>query len=385
MRGHIVKRGKRYSIVVDLPRDPVTGKRRQKRFSGFLKQAEAERELVRILNEMENGVFSDPGKLTVGEYLRRWLETHKADLKPSTQRHYESIVMLHLVPGLGHIQLSKLQPLQIQEFLNQELRGGRKDNKATVGRELSAASVQYEYRVLKTALDQAVRWGMLPRNPAVGIRAPRPKREELQVLDERQVSTLLEALEGTYLYLPTFLAVHTGMRLGEILGLTWQDIDFKRGVIRVRQTSIQRKAGTPEFGQPKTKNSRRSIDITAKVIDPLKRQKAQQAQWRLKSGNGWSGYDLVCCQENGEPLNPPTVSSRFRELARKEGLEIHFHQLRHTHASMLIKAGADIMTVSRRLGHSSAAFTLDVYGHLLAGMQKRAAEALETLFLQNGS
>lgn len=223
----------------------------------------------------------------------------------------------------GHLRLSKLQPAHLQEFLNHELAQGRKDNKKTTGPGMKPSSVVYEYRVLHTALSQAVKWGTLPRNPADHLVIPKVRRRAMpHVPDESVVRLLLKAVEGTYLDMPTYLAVHTGMRLGEILGLTWANVDEQNGVIHVRQASIQRKAGVPEFYRPKSETSVRSIDVTKNVIEVLRKHKREQAQWRLRAGGVWQDFDLVCCQQNGEPLNPPTVSSAFRRLARRLKLPI---------------------------------------------------------------
>jgi len=382
-RGHIKKyKGKRkesWQVVVSLGWDPETGRYRQKRVTVNGTKKDAERVLRELLQQVEDGTFVDPGKITIAEYLHKWLETHKQNLAPSTYRRYRVAVEQHIIPCLGSIPLGKLQPLQIQDFLAKELEEGRKDNKKSTGRGLTPATVRYTYTVLHKALKDAVKWQMLYRNPADYVTAPKAKREEPVVLDEQHVKKLLNELKGTYLYMPTYLAIYTGMRMGEILGLTWQDVDLDRGVVTIRQASIQRNADKPEFGQPKTAKSRRRVDISPSVVRELREHRKCQLELKLKAGPQWEDFNLVCSHENGRPVNPPTLSSRFSRTASKLGLPVTFHGLRHTHASLLIKAGVPAKVISERLGHSSIRTTMDTYGHLMDGMQKEAARKLEKL------
>lgn len=384
MRGSVVKRGSGYSIVLDLDRDP-SGKRRQKRISGFPTRKDAENRLAELITQVSKGQYVVAGDMTLSEYLPRWFDAHKEGLSHSTLLRYDGIVRQHLIPALGKLPLQKLQALHIQDFLKAELENGRRDNKKTVGTGLSAAAVRYEYRVLRVALGRAVEWGMLSRNVAEYVKVPRSAKREISVLDEKQIAILLQSLGGDYLHLPVFLAVYTGMRMGEILGLRWEDVDLTKGIINLRRASIQRKAGMPEFREPKTPRSRRSIDISLEVVNTLKEYHRQQASWKLAAGELWEGNDLVCCHENGSPINPPTLSSRFRTFAANQNLAVTFHQLRHAHASLLIKAGVPVKVISERLGHSSVAITMDIYGHLLPGMQREAAEAFERLLLGIGN
>ncbi|MBE3575506.1 MAG: site-specific integrase [Firmicutes bacterium] len=275
--------------------------------------------------------------------------------------------------------LAKLTPLQVQEFIAHELKEGRVDNKKTPGPSLSAASVHYEFQVLHKALKQAVERQLIPRNPADFVKAPRGEKAELVVLTEEEVARLLDAVKESYLYMPTFLAIYTGMRLGEILGLRWQDVDLTRGQIHVNQANCQRKVGEPQFKKPKTAKGRRVIDISASVVQALKAHKKQQAKWRLAAGSAWQDFGLVCCLQDGRPMNPPNVSSHFADVTARLGLPVTFHGLRHTHASLLLKAGVPAKVISERLGHSTIAVTMDVYASVMPGMQREAANKLEDL------
>lgn len=383
MRGSIQKReGKRgisWRIVVDIGIDPKTGNRKQKVETLQGTKADAQKRLREILTSLDKGIYTDAGKMTVSEYLQKWFEGHKRDLSPSTARRYAGIIHQHLIPALGQTLLNKLTPLHIREFIDKEMKEGRKDNKKSVGSGLSSASVNYEYRVLHNALSEAVALELLYRNPADSIKPAREEKKEIVVLSEKDISTLLNGVKDTYIFMPTFIAIYTGMRLGEILGLTWANIDLSQGLITVRQSSCQVKSAQPEFKTPKTSNSKRTIDISPAVINVLKEHKKLQSELQFSAGPSWNNYNLVCCLQNGYPINPPSLSSYFRQVTGKLGLNISFHGLRHTHASLLLKAGIPAKVVSERLGHSTIAITMDIYSHVMPGMQKEAANKLETM------
>lgn len=228
-------------------------------------------------------------------------------------------------------------------------------------------------------MEQAVKLQLLSRNPSDYVDRPRGEKKEIALLSEREIKALMDSVKDNYFYMPVFLAVYTGMRMGEILGLTWQDVDLNRGVIQVRQNLYQRTPGEPLFRQPKTPGSRRTIDISPLVVKTLREHKKEQAKERLAWGEGYKEYNLVCCLQNGDTINPPTLSSKFRVIAQRLGLFVTFHGLRHVHASLLLKAGIPAKVVSERLGHSQISITQDLYSHVMPGMQKEAAHKLEEL------
>ncbi|MDN5294379.1 MAG: hypothetical protein PWQ31_1684 [Eubacteriales bacterium] len=189
---------------------------------------------------------------------------------------------------------------------------------------------------------------------------------------------LLKAFEGSLLEIPVYLALATGARLGEILALTWEDMDLAKGVLHIRRAlSKNRLTGALEFKEVKTQKSRRAIEIGPATVERLKKHRVHQREMRLAAGPVWQDYGLVCCREDGSPLNPHTVSARFSEKAAELGLKLGFHDLRHTHATMLLKAGINPKIVSERLGHSTVGMTLDIYSHVLLTMQREAARAIE--------
>lgn len=374
MRGHVRKRGKgSWAIVLDLGRD-ANGKRKQKWITVRGSEKDAERELARLLHEMNTGQFVEPSKMTVAEYLRHWLEAYaKVNVRAKTFERYAEIVEKALIPALGCHRLAKLQPLHIQTFYSKALLEGRRDGRGG----LSPQTVLHYHRVLREALQQAVRWQLLVRNPTDAVEPPRVQRQEVQVLDEKQTAYLLRACEGSWLYMPVLLAVTTGMRRGEILALRWRDVDLKAGTATVRQSLEQTNNGLA-FKQPKTQKGRRVVVLPALAVDALRRHRIAQAKERLLMGPDYQDHDLICAQPDGRPLNPDSVSAAFRDFMGKLPLpRIRFHDLRHSHASHLLRQGVHPKVVSERLGHSTTTITLDLYSHLLPGLQEEAARRID--------
>lgn len=378
-RGRIKKRetkkGTVYDVIIETGKDPKTGKRKRK-VETLFKEKDAIKRRNELLRQVDTGSFCDPGKMTVAEYLKRWLDTHKVNLAPSTYRGYLVAVEQHIVPALGASLLRKLTPMMIQEYYTKDLESGRADNKKTVGRGLSSTTVAMHHRILRKALADAVKWQMIARNPADAVTAPKKAKKEIKIPTEQEVKKLLEALDGHYLYMPVFLAVYTGMRQGEVLGLKWADVNLDNRVIHVRQKLYQRKKGEALYNEPKAK-SRRSIDIGAKVVAVLKKHQKEQKKQRLAAGEIWQDNDLVCCLQDGTQIHPPTAGSRIRDITADLKIDASFHDLRHFHASLLLKQGVHPKIVSERLGHSQISLTLDTYSHLLPGVQRQAADVLD--------
>ncbi len=374
MKGHVRQRGGTWVFVLDLGRGSG-GKRRQKWQGGFRTRKDAERELTRVLHELNTGAYVEPSKFTVSEYLGQWLEHYaKTNVAPKTAERYAEIVKVHLAPALGGHPLARLQPLHIQTYYSQALQSGRRDGQGG----LSAQTVLHHHRVLREALRQAVKWQLLARNPADAVEPPRPRRHETRTLDEEATARLLEAVKGGRLYLPVLLAATTGMRRGEILALRWQDVDLRAGTLAVRQSMEQTREGC-RFKQPKTQKSRRVIALPPLAVEGLRRHKAEQAKQKLLLGPGYQDNGLVCAQPDGQPWSPGALTNAFRYVVRRAGYPgIRFHDLRHGHASQLLRAGIHPKVVSERLGHSTVGITLDTYSHVLPGLQEEAARRIDT-------
>ena len=375
MRGHIRKRGlKSWSIIVELDRG-TDGKRRQKweTIQGTKKKAEAK--LAQILHALETGMYIEPSRLTVAAYLDKWLETAKSNVAGKTFERYSEIVKRHLVPSLGHLLLSKLTALHIQAVHAKDLLSGRLD-----GREggLSPQTVIHHHRILREALQQAVRWQLLPRNPADAVEPPKAQRREMRAIDAPQMAWLLSVVRGTRLYLPVMLAVTTGMRRGEFLGLRWADIDFLQSTAAVRRSVEQTKEGL-RLKSPKGKRGR-LIPLPAITIEALREHRARQDAHKDAMGDAYLDGGIICAQPDGAQWPPDTFTHQFARIAKTAaGLKgVRLHDLRHSHATHLLQQGVHPKIVSERLGHSTVAITLDTYSHVLPGMQADAVAKVDT-------
>jgi len=375
MKGWVRRRGRSWTVILDLGRGP-DGRRRLKWVGGFARKEDAEQELVKLLRDLDTGKFVEPSKITVGEYLDEWLDGYaKLNVSGHTYERYERIVRGHLIPALGRLQLARLRPLHIQAYMSQALTSGRRDGQGG----LSARTVLHHYRVLREALEQAVRWQLLAVNPADAVQPPRPKLREMRALDEHETARIIKASEGTRLHVAVVLAATTGMRRGEILALRWEDVDLRQGRLSVRQALEKTREGI-RFKPPKTAKGRRSITLAALAVEAIKRWRAQQAQEKLLLGPAYRDHGLVVCLSDGRPYDPQEFSKRFAKIARKAGLPgIGFHALRHGHASQLLRAGVHPKVVSERLGHATVSITLDIYSHLLPGLQEEAAQRIDAL------
>jgi integrase len=314
--------------------------------------------------------------MSVGEFLDRWLADYaKPKVSPKTLERYQEMIGGHIRPALGSFRLNKLSPLHIQAFYSQALANGRKDGKGG----LSAQSVVHFHRVLKKAFDQAVKWQLLARNPVQGVEPPRSQRQEMRALDENQTASLLRLLGESRMYIPVMLAVTTGLRRGEILALRWANVDLVDGTITVVQSLEQTKDGL-HFKAPKTHRSRRLIALAGITVEALRSHRVKQAKERLALGGAYDDQNLVCPRPGGSPWPPDVLSTAFAAFVRRSGIgPFRFHDLRHSHATHLLRAGVHPKVVSERLGHSSVGITLDTYSHVLPGMQASAIERLNSV------
>lgn len=386
MRGHVRQRSKgTWLITIELGNDPVTGKRdRYYTTVHYPRKSDAERHMRQIMHEMETGTFIIEQDIRLGEYLNRWLKDYaEVQVAPRTYARYEEIIHNHILPALGRVPLQKLRPLHLQNFYSALLKGGRLDGKPGG---LSAQTVQHYHRLLRNALQQAVRWQMLAVNPADAVTPPKVRRSpDLNILTGDEVKSLLEQVEkrAPQYYTMVLLAISTGMRRGELYGLRWIDVDLAAGVVSIKQVAQSITGQGVSFKEPKTKKSKRTIPIPKIVARALAAHKVEQAEKRIAHGPGYQDHGLVFCQPDGRPGFPDSVTSWFAKFIAASDLpKIRFHDLRHTHVALMIKLGVHIKTISERLGHSSIATTMDIYGHLIPGVQEAAVTKFEEEILQ---
>jgi integrase len=382
MKGSIREQGRgSWEVRVYLGRGP-NGRKLYKSHTVKGTKRRAQSELNELLSKLQRGEYVAPSRTTVSEYLERWL-TDYAGMRvgAKTLERYAEIVRTHLAPALGHHPLPKLQPLHIQAYYSHALQLGRRDGRGG----LSAQTVLHHHRVLREALQQALRWQLLARNPADAVEPPHARRREMEVFDHREVERLLDAARGTRLAVPVLLAVTTGLRRGELLGLRWQDVDLEASKLAVRQSLEHTKAGLA-FKQPKTQKGRRAVTLPPMAVDALRRHKADQAKERLLLGPAYADHGLVLARADGRPANPEELTRAFKRLTKKAGVRgLSLHKLRHTHATLLLCANVHPKIVSERLGHATVGITLDTYSHVLPNLQEEAARKIDALLARTGS
>lgn len=372
MRGHITKRGKgSYSIVIELGRDPATNKRKQQWVSVKGTKKDAEKRLAELLYQIDNGTYMKPGKTTLAEYLDNWLKNYVIpNLSPRTAEGYESIVSKHLVPALGKITLTALKPEHIQRYYTDKLEKGRYNGKGG----LNPQTVRHHHMALHCALEIAVKWGLIARNPADAVTPPHAKRKEIHTMSETDISKFLEAAKETPYYELFYLALFTGMRRSELLALRWSDVDLEQGQLSVNRSLHYLRDKSLVFRLPKTSKGRRLIALTPSTVKVFRDFKDSQTVQRLLSENILLEEDLVFSNIDNKPLLPDTISHAWTKLVKRSGLkDVRLHDARHTHASLMLKQGIHPKIVQERLGHASIQITLDTYSHVAPGLQAAAA------------
>ena len=349
--------------------DPKTGKQRQHSISGKT-QAEVAQKLREVTAEIGKGTFKEACKLTVGEWSIVWDKDYLIGVKPRTQEAYRSILCTHIRPELGAIKLEVLNAHTIQHFYNGLSQKG-----------LSAKTVKNVHGVLHELLQQAVRIGYLRMNPSDACTLPRVVKKEIKPLSDDAIRQFLEAVQGHRFEILLMVTLFTGLREGEALGLSWDRVDFDKGTLLIDRQLQRAKDETEErrYSLVSLKNDKwRRITPADFVMELLRRQWSRQAEWRLRAGPAWEDSGLVFTNEFGEHLSPYTVYHNFKRLAASIGLpEARVHDLRHSYAVAAIKSGDDIKTVQGNLGHATASFTLDVYGHVTDQMKRDSAERMQ--------
>lgn len=368
----VTRNGKVYTYWearITTGRDPATGKQIQQSFSGKT-QKEVREKMQAAANEVNKGTYIPPAKMTVGQWLDIWAAEYLGGHKPATIATYTGNINNHIKPGIGAVKLSDLHPHTVQTFIN---------NISSV----SPSTVRFIYKILHSALQQAVKLDYIVRNPSANCVLPKASPATINPLTDAQASTLLATAKGSPIEHIISIALFTGLRQSEILGLTWDCIDMKKGLVTVNKQlgkTGHRKQGiftTPKSGKGRT------ISPAQTVMAIFKAQKTKQTEMRIKAGELWNNqYNLVFTLEDGSVYDQQRVLRAYRHIIKAAGLEgVRFHDLRHTYAVNAIRAGDDIKTIQSTLGHSTAAFTLDKYGHFTDQMKQDSASRMEA-FIQ---
>jgi integrase len=327
---------------------------------------EVDEKLTAAKADRDRGLVFDADSLTVERYLERWLADSVRDtVKATTYETYERLSRLHLAPTLGRIKLKNLTPTHVRGLYREKLDSG-----------LSPTSVQRVHALLHKALKQAMHDGLVPRNVTDAVKAPRQSRKEIPTLTREHVRIFLKSAHGDRLEALYLLAIHTGLRQGELLGLKWSDVDLDRGTLQVRRILSAAKEG-PRFTTPKS-NKGRNVRLTVQAVQALRHHRKRQVEERLKHEGFWQDHELVFTTLVGTPLNRHNVFSRsFKPLLRRAGLpDIPFHALRHSFATLMLAGGEHPKVVQEMMGHSGIRVTMDFYSHVLPDMQKGAVDRL---------
>lgn len=347
--------------------DPGTGKQVQRSISGKT-QKEVSQKLKAATTAIDTGTYQAPSKMTVGQWLDIWTAEYLGGVKPRTVDSYKSTVKHQIKPAMGAIQLDSLNAHTIQGFYN------------NLGDRLSAKTVKNTHGILHKALQQAVANGYIRFNPADACIIPRAVRKELHPLDESQISTFLQAIRGHRFEALFTITLFTGMREGEVLGLTWDAVDLDKGTLHINKQLQKERGGGGAYNLVPTKNSKgRCITLAPFVLALIKDVRRQQLEWRLQHADFWDNdMNLVFTDELGGHLMPHTVYHRFKAVVEGMGCpDVRFHDLRHSYAVAAIRAGDDVKTVQENLGHATASFTLDIYGHVTEQMKQASASRME--------
>lgn len=353
--------------------------RKRKVFYGKTRK-EVQEKLKQVLHEQQQGTLVTAPQQTIGQFLVDWLEnTHRKSVRPRTYERYKDAIRLHLVPVLGGYRLHKLSAQHVQAFYTKKLDEG-----------LSPTTVIYFHSVLHNALDTAVKWGLISRNVCDLTSPPRKERFEIRPFTAEQVQQFLKAVHGHKWETLFTLALATGMRQGELLGLKWQDITFSTGTLQVRRilSRVMSERSVREFveADPKTQQSRRSIILAPFALEALKQHRVRQLEAKFKAGPAWQEHDYVFCTLTGTHLRPNHVVDEFKKILKRAGLPaIRFHDLRHSTATLLLSLGVHPKVVQEMLGHTQISMTMDIYSHVLPSMQVDAVHRLNDLLQESVS
>lgn len=375
MRGHIRQRGKKWYIVISLGKDE-DGKRKQKWFSGYNSQGEAEDDLPYKLLDAQDGLYMNNSDISLKNYLLNvWLVAIQPDIRLKTYKFYKYNVEHAIIPVIGNIRLSKLKPLDVKRMINHYLKEGT----------VSHTTIRHYYRTLSVALNKAVQWEIINKNPCKRIKPPAVDTPEMKILTARQVNTLLEyTIHSKFkvMYIPILLAAGCGLRRGEILGLKWENIDFQDHIMHVRH-NLQYIDREFILADPKTKKSKRDIPLPDPIVSILQEHKSGQEA--IKARLGIKGFDkknaFVCSWKDGANIIPDYLDKTLNKILKQCKLpHVRFHDLRHTYAALMLGSGVRIKELSDLLGHSKTSVTMDIYAHSMPSSKKEAVEKMGNIF-----
>ena len=370
-RGSIIKRGSCYSIIENFQGN--SGNQTRKWESGFTTKRQAENRLGELLTPIETGLNVQASHTAFGQFLNEWLERYVSKrVRGSTMDGYRQRAK-HIVDGLGDVSIVDLRPDHLIEYYDSKLLN------------LSASTITKHHHLIVDCLSDAVKWNLITRNVGIAVEPPRAPKKEMKALSVGETHRFLDNCITEPWRTIFHTLIWTGIRRSELLGLQWNDLDLDMALMTIRRSLVRLQNGTYVTDEPKTSSGARSLDLAPSTCILLKQHRADQERDVELLGIPSSQANFVFGHPDGTPRTPSTVTQQFRRIASRAGLSgVRLHDLRHTHASLMLQQGTDIKTISTRLGHSSVAFTMDTYAHLLPGMQKAAMEKFEEAFAVTG-
>lgn len=359
--GSVFKRGNRWVAQVG------SGKNRDTKYFETQKEANAWRHT--IIEQRRQGLVFAGSKVSLSKFLDEWLVVAKTSVRPNTYQQYSQVVHQHINPVLGYIVLKDLRPDHVQSLYTNKLANG-----------VSPNTTRMIHAVIHRALNHALKLGLVYRNVADSVTRPKVVRIEMKTLNDYQVRQLIQVAESEQMRLLLWVAVVTGLRQGELLGLKWSDLDWTSRRIQVQRQVQRRKGDGLVFCEPKSASGRRVIVLGKSTIEKLRNYKNNQLKERILLGEKWQDYDLIFPSPIGTPLDPSNVLKAYKDCLRRAGLpNLRFHDLRHSAATLMLQQGVNPKIVSERLGHSDISLTLNTYSHVLPPMQEEAAEKMDDL------
>ncbi|MDD9150409.1 MULTISPECIES: site-specific integrase [unclassified Sporolactobacillus] len=373
MRGYIQKRGNKYSFILDLERDPLTGKRRRKRFSGYTRKKDAEKAMAEAINQISKNDFIEPSNQTFEQYAIDWIESKKHNVRETTYTTYKFILDKHINPAIGNKKLDEIKALDLDRLYSQLKEEAYAD-----------WTVFKAHTIIKMVFDKAKRYKEIRENPAEFVDTPSVRKRIMDFWDEEEAKNFFnnEEIMQSREYIAFLLAFSLGMRLGEVLALKFRDVNFVKKTVIVRR--LLQRNGMKLIDIVKTDSSNRTLIADDFTLGMIKRQKAIVTAEKSKLSGKYKDNDLICCTKLGTPINASNLRRVWHKLIDISGNRIiRFHDLRHTHATLILQQpGADIKMVSERLGHKDIKITLETYYHVLPGKQEQAVKNFGDFFFK---
>ena len=368
------RRPKVWQITIELPKDPITGKRNRRYRTVEGTKKEAERAMHEFITELEKGYYVANSNISITEWVQTWLEVYIIpNVSPTTLSRYQGMIKRYINPVIGHIPVQQLTTLAVQSWVN-----GLKISPSS-GKEMSAATIKHAYHVLKGAMDKAVLAGIIYRSPCTGIMLPKGQKKQAVIYDEKQIRQLLDAASGTDMELVIDMELCLGVRRGELLGLEWGDIDWEHNQVKIIRNRVV-VDGKSVVKEPKTATSVRTLDVPLPLMQKLRKHKMLCLSNKLRLGQAYIATDYIIVHLDGKPIYPEYLSQMLTKLQEKAGLpKCRFHDLRHLCASIMLLQGVNVKVAQERLGHKDIATTMNIYSHVLPSSAKEAADKIGQL------